>query len=94
MPYKTVLKGDFLMFTSCDVQSYNLHSLTVALVSVPAKHSVTFKAENMAEKLEWMGKLRYCIGNAQGASVKGEAQFDSSQRFGSTSDTTGVHHSP
>jgi dynamin GTPase len=54
-----------------------------------AKHSVTFKAENMAEKLEWMGKLRYCIGNAQGPSVKGEAQFDSSQRFGSTPETTG-----
>lgn len=62
--------------------------------SAPAKHAVILKAENMAEKLEWMAKLRYCIGNAQGPGIKRDAEFDSSQRFGSTPETSGVNLLP
>jgi len=64
----------------------------LALYSVPAKHAIVLKAENMAEKLEWMAKLRYCIGNAQGPSIQRDAEFDSSQRHSSTPETSGVNH--
>jgi dynamin GTPase len=42
------------------------------------------KAENMAEKLEWMSKLRSCIeSTTKGASIKSGStpEFDSSRRF-------------
>ncbi|CAM6022611.1 unnamed protein product [Sphagnum balticum] len=45
-----------------------------------AEHSVVLKAENMAEKLEWMGKLRSCIDPQNASAVKKE--LDSSTRSG------------
>ncbi|KAG0632286.1 hypothetical protein M758_1G317400 [Ceratodon purpureus] len=53
-----------------------------------AQHAIILKAENMAEKLEWMAKLRYCIGAAQGSSLRSAApEFDSSGRYSSASET-------
>jgi dynamin GTPase len=49
-----------------------------------ANHTVVLKAENMAEKLEWMSKLRSCIeSTTKGASIKSGStpEFDSSRRF-------------
>lgn len=65
-----------------------LHS---SVFPFPAHHAVVLKADNMAEKLEWMAKLRYCIGAVQGSSIKTAApDFDSSQRFSSTPEFSGV----
>ncbi len=49
-----------------------------------ANHTVVLKAENMAEKLEWMSKLRSCIEpTTKGASIRSGStpEFDSSRRF-------------
>jgi len=47
-----------------------------------AHHSIILKAENMAEKLEWMSKLRSCIegkgGSSKESSVKSSKDSDSS----------------
>jgi hypothetical protein len=50
-------------------------------IMVAAEHSVVLKAENMAEKLEWMGKLRSCINPQNASSVKKELD-NSSTRSG------------
>jgi hypothetical protein len=42
-----------------------------------AEHSVVLKAENMAEKLEWMGKLRSCMESQKGSSTKKESDNSS-----------------
>jgi hypothetical protein len=40
------------------------------------------KAENMAEKLEWMSKLRWCIGSTKGSIEGGSGpEFDCSRCF-------------
>lgn len=55
-----------------------------------AHNAIILKAENMAEKLEWMAKLRYCIGAAQGPSIKAATpEFDSSGRFSSAPEPSG-----
>ena len=75
--------------TSSRLSNDSLHS---SMFPVPAHHSVILKAENMAEKLEWMAKLRYSIGAVQGASIKtATPEFDSSQRFSSTPGPSGVN---
>jgi hypothetical protein len=59
---------------------------------VSAHNAIILKAENMAEKLEWMAKLRYCIGAAQGPSIKAATpEFDSSGRFSSAPEPSGVN---
>jgi hypothetical protein len=42
-----------------------------------AEHSVVLKAENIAEKLEWMGKLRSCMESQKGSSTKKESDNSS-----------------
>jgi hypothetical protein len=53
-------------------------------IMVAAEHSVVLKAENMAEKLEWMGKLRSCMESQKGSSTKKES--DNSSTHLGTSD--------
>lgn len=75
--------------TSSRLSNDFLHS---SMFPVPAQHAVILKAENMAEKLEWMAKLRYCIGAVQGLSIKAAApEFDSSGRFSSAPESSGVN---
>ncbi|CAM6079306.1 unnamed protein product [Sphagnum tenellum] len=60
-----------------------------------AQHSVVLKAENMAEKLEWMGKLRNCMESQKGSSTKKES--DNSSTHLGTSDgavDTGIVQRP
>jgi dynamin GTPase len=58
--------------------------LFILCFELAANHTVVLKAENMAEKLEWMSKLRSCIeSTTKGASIKSGStpEFDSSRRF-------------
>lgn len=61
------------------------------LSELAVRHEIVLKAENMAEKLEWMAKLRSCIeATSRGDSIKGGAEFDSSRRFTSVPETSMV----
>jgi hypothetical protein len=53
------------------------------LVWLAGHHWIVLKAENMAEKLEWMSKLRWCFGSTKGSSIEGGSgpEFDSSRCF-------------
>jgi len=59
-----------------------------------AHHSLILKAENMAEKLEWMSKIRACLeppgkgGSAKDSSIKNSTVFDSSLSRSTSTDSS------
>ncbi|KAG9145888.1 hypothetical protein Leryth_019561, partial [Lithospermum erythrorhizon] len=77
VPYKTVLKGKpALLSFCCRLYVYSLLNIIIDVANLPirvAAHSaVVLKAESMADKTEWLNKLKNVI-SLKGGQVKSES---------------------
>jgi dynamin GTPase len=94
VPYKTLLKGSGIsifrlpLCAVCRIFSFISLWLSCAMCAniffnmyFAAESAVVLKAENMADKVEWLNKLRNLVGPSKAGEVKGESGLPIHQSF-------------